>query len=400
MRGIILAYTVSDLYNTYAHHLKLIAGKGGLARQISSCGILDYELLPDLKDKYFHSNFQNGQFILSSLLYAKDDPYVILDAIKHLVSKGVSGIAIRNVFRIEIPETVIRYADSKNFPVFTIQSVALPFEEIIYTITRHFEAEKTANYSRDVLNSIRFQDLNADEIVKYALKLNPSFSNQFFCIYCETEDFISDSQKNQVVEHYKKNEFFSYEDVVCAFKEGILLIKSGEKLHKSYNDAYVESFIHEAFGKEPVINVGISDTHNTLAELKMALDETLFASAYTIESSKKYHYYKDLGTYKIILPYCSKTELRNFSKNLIEKLEDYDTENNSNLVETLITYIHCDFNKELAAEKLSQHQQTIRYRLNKIFLLTDLNRKSPSDLEQLSIACKIYVSNQLLNKFK
>lgn len=394
-----MGYTVSDLYNTYSNNLNLIAGQGGLAREISSCGILDYELLPELKDKYFHSNFQNGQFILSSLLYAKDNPYTISDAIKHLVSKSASGLAIRNVLKIQIPETIIRYADSKNFPIFTIQSIALPFENIIYTIGRHFELEKNANYSNEVLNYIRSQDLSSDEIMKSALKLNPSFSNQFFCIYCEPDDFTSDSQKNQIVENYKKSELFTFEDFICAFKKGVLLIKSCENLYKYYNDNYVKNFINEAFRSEPVFNVGISNSHNTLAEFKLALAETLFASAYNIKDNKKYHYYKDLGTYKIILPYCAKTELVNFSNNIMEKLEDYDTENNSNLIETLITYINCDCNKDIVAEKLSQHEQTIRYRLNKIYSLTDLNRKSPSDMEQLSIACKIYISNQLLNKY-
>lgn len=393
-----MGYTVSDLYNTYSNNLNLIAGRGGLAREISSCGILDYELLPELKDKYSHSNFQNGQFILSSLLYAKDNPYMISDAVKHLISKGASGLAIRNVLRMQIPDNVIRYADSKNFPIFTIQSIALPFEEIIYNIGRHFELEKNANYNNDVLNYIRSQDLSSDEITKSALKLNPSFNNQFFCIYCEFGDFTSSSQKNQILENYKKSELYTFEDFICVFIDGILLVKSCENLYKYYNDEFIESFINKTFGSEPVFHVGISDAHNTLADFKLALDEVFFASVYNVNANKKYHYFKDLGAYRIIFPYCAKEELIKFSNNIMERLEDHDTENNSNLVETLITYISCDCNKDMVAEKLSQHEQTIRYRLNKIYSLTGLNRKSPSDMEQLSIACKIYISNQLIKK--
>ncbi|MDD2481191.1 MAG: PucR family transcriptional regulator ligand-binding domain-containing protein [Lutispora sp.] len=393
-----MGYTVSDLFNTYSSNLNLIAGQGGLSREISSCGILDYELLPELKDKYFHSNIQNGQFILSSFVYAKDNPYMISDAIKYLVAKRTSGLAIRNVLKIQIPETVIRYADAKNFPIFTIQSMALPFESIIYTIGRYFELEKNANYYNEILNYIRSQDLSSEEIIKSALKINPSFSNQFFCIYCESDDFISDSQKSQIVENYKNSELYTFEDFICVFKDGILLVKSCENLYKYYNDDYVESFINKAFRREPVINIGISNRHNTLGEFKLALEETFFASAYNINDGKKYHYYRDIGTYKIIFPYCGNAELTNFSNNIMEKLEEYDTENNSNLIETLVTYINCNCNKDLVAEKLSHHEQTIRYRLNKIYSLTDLSRKSSSDKEQLSIACKIYIANRLLNK--
>lgn len=392
-----MAYTVSDLYNTYSGNLKLIAGKGGLSREISSCGILDYELLPELKDKYFHTNFQNGQFILSSFLYARENPYIISDAIKHLVSKKASGLAIRNVLKIQIPETVIRYADANNFPIFTIQSIALPFESIIYTIGRHFELAENANYCNEILNHILSQDLSSDEITKSALKLNPSFNSQFYCIYCKSDDFTSDSKKDQIIENYKKSSLYTLEDFICIFKGGILLVKSCEDLYKYYSDDYIERFINEAYKGEPFVNMGISNRHNTLSEFRLALDETFFASAFKINDGEKYRYYKDLGTYKIIFPYCTKSELVSFSRNIMEKLEEYDTENRSNLVETLVAYIHSDFNKDITAEKLSQHEQTVRYRLNKIFSLIDLNRKSPSDVEQLSIACKIHIAGKLLN---
>ena len=37
--------------------LRLVAGQNGLDRKVKSCGILDYELDPELRDKYSYSNF-------------------------------------------------------------------------------------------------------------------------------------------------------------------------------------------------------------------------------------------------------------------------------------------------------------------------------------------------------
>ena len=55
-------YTVSDFYKTFEKQLKLVAGSGGMARVISNVGILDYEVDPVQKDKYFHTNFHENYF--------------------------------------------------------------------------------------------------------------------------------------------------------------------------------------------------------------------------------------------------------------------------------------------------------------------------------------------------
>lgn len=392
-----MSLTVSDLLNTFSANMKLIAGQGGLAREISSCGILDYELVPELRDKFYHTNFQNGQFILSSLLYAKDNPFLLSDAIKHLISKGVSGIAIRNVFKLKIPENVLRYADSQNFPILIIQSIELPFETIIYKIERHFELEKEDHNKKEILNFIYTQTLGPEEITEKALRLNPSFNNQYFSIFYKLEGFLSGMQKKGIIENFRQSNLFTYEDFICEFKKGILIVKSSENLHEYHNDDFIEKSVEEVFRDEPVLDIGVSDRHSTLSQFKQAILETLFASAFCVLKEKKYCYYSNIGIYKVIFPFCKKEDYLNYSYAIMKILEDYDTENYSNLVDTLITYVNFNFSKSMTAKKLSQHEQTIRYRINRIFSLTDLDHKSSADMEQLSIACKIYIANRILD---
>ncbi|MBQ8562908.1 MAG: PucR family transcriptional regulator [Firmicutes bacterium] len=397
-----MAYTVSDLYRTYFAQLKLIAGKGGLARSITGCGILDYELMPELKDRYFHSNFQEGQFIVSSLLYTRDNPYMLTEAIKHLMAKGASGLAIRNVFRLQIPENVIRYADARNFPIFLVPSVDLPFETIIYTISRQLELERSASYHQEVLNHLMTQPMAPEETRQWALKLNPSFVNQYFCIYFQMDEFAADLQKAQLIDFLRSSGLFTYEDFLCVFRRGILIVKSSESIAKYYNDGFIVRVLNAARHKEAIFRTGISSVHNTLTEFRQALDEVLFASAYNMErpgqTADHLQYYRELGSFQLIFPYCSRPEFVAFSRHIMDRLEEYDAENGTSLTETLTAYIQCDSSLERTATLLSQHEQTIRYRLNKIYSLTSLDRKSPSDAEQLSLACKIYLAGGMLGE--
>ena len=127
-------YTVSDFYKTFEKQLKLVAGSGGMARVISNVGILDYEVDPVQKDKYFHTNFHENQMVITTFSVARDNPYLILDAIKYLISKGVSGLVIKNIYRLPVHESVIRYANSKNFPIFYVDSSELYVETMMLEI--------------------------------------------------------------------------------------------------------------------------------------------------------------------------------------------------------------------------------------------------------------------------
>ncbi|MBO5994421.1 MAG: PucR family transcriptional regulator ligand-binding domain-containing protein, partial [Firmicutes bacterium] len=114
-------YTVSDFYNTYKEQIRLLCGKGGLVRHVSSVGILDYEFLPEVSGRYKHYNFDEAQLVVTTFMYARNNPNLVMDAIKDLISAGVSGLVIKDVFKIRIPDTAIRYAEAKNFPVFILE---------------------------------------------------------------------------------------------------------------------------------------------------------------------------------------------------------------------------------------------------------------------------------------
>ena len=105
-----MLYTISDFSREYEGSVRLIAGSDGVSRAVSGVGILDYELMPGLKSKYQRVNFSSDEIVLSTFLYAKDDPYLITEAVKYLVAKGTSGLIIKNVLHIPIPDQAIRYA--------------------------------------------------------------------------------------------------------------------------------------------------------------------------------------------------------------------------------------------------------------------------------------------------
>ncbi|MBR4999718.1 MAG: hypothetical protein IKY11_02165, partial [Rikenellaceae bacterium] len=59
---------------------KVVAGKKGLSSEILATEILDFEFVQEGVDYRKNKIFEGDSIVLSSLLFAKDEPDLILDA--------------------------------------------------------------------------------------------------------------------------------------------------------------------------------------------------------------------------------------------------------------------------------------------------------------------------------
>ena len=84
--------TVKDLFNisTFSQ-FKLIAGAGGLDKPVEAAEILDFEFVQGIDISRDHV-FDGNSIALTSLLFAKDNPNLIIDAVKKLHELNVSCI--------------------------------------------------------------------------------------------------------------------------------------------------------------------------------------------------------------------------------------------------------------------------------------------------------------------
>lgn len=383
-------YTVSDFYKTFKNGVKILSGSGGMSRIITSAGILDYEMESVLKDKYIHTNFKENQLVVSTFLYAKDNPFIILDAVKHLSSKGVSALVIKNVFKLPIHESVIRYANSKNFPVFVIEEQNIYVENIIYEVSRHCELMQDYRFTKQKLSQIIYGELTESEIISCARQLLPSCNDQFFAICIKFDDQLSNTAFDVYEKRFEKSDFNNPENALLLSDSQIFYIHSQDNISKAYYDEFFRHILDTLLQGDSYTGCGISQYHLTLGEYKMCLQESLYAAN---ASSDAFTKYSDLGVSRIIYPFFSSREMQRYAQEILSPIEDYDIENNSMLFETLQAYLRYDCDLTATADFFGHHKNTVRYRLDKIHELTGLDYKRFSHLEQLSAATKIRQSN-------
>lgn len=378
--------------------MKLITGEKGLSRKISSCGILDYELDRSLKDRYVHSNFQEHQFALTTFLYAKDEEYLINDAIKYLVNKKASGLAIKNVYRLTIHDSVLRYAESMDFPIFLIDST-MYFENIIISIKDSIELLGNSHFGQTKIDTILYKSLDPVHIRQHALQLNPSFKNNFFIMYFYVQGHLDNQQFFKIHTSFKNSKLNLPSNSLFRYNNGFLLLYSNDFIDSQDQDILLTEIIQTLLDTNTQFAIGVSDLHYRIEEIKQAIHEAFYAALLHHQEHSELLKYEEIGTYKTIFPFAQTETMQRFSERHLNPLRDFDAENTLLLFETLTQFIMCNGNLHELSKKLSLHENTLRYRLDRVAQLTGLNFKKPEHYEQLSLAVKIHICSELLSEF-
>lgn len=115
----------------------------------------------------------------------------------------------------------------------------------------------------------------------------------------------------------------------------------------------------------------------TASELKAGCDQDVVS-------------YKDLGSYKFLLPLKDKPELLEFHDEIILPIVEYDNKYKQDLLKTAMCFIDNDGDFSKTAKKMFLHENSIRYRINKIMEILNLRNKDLMFCEQLSIAVKLH----------
>ncbi len=100
--------------------------------------------------------------------------------------------------------------------------------------------------------------------------------------------------------------------------------------------------------------------------------------------------FEDTGAYRLLLPAMSEdpAELQRFYAETVAPLVAYDEQYETDLVQTLETFLEADGNVAGTAARLYTHRHTVRYRLERVRDLTGLDIGSTDGREKLGLGLK------------
>ena len=125
--------TVRDLFDIpIFKNFKIVAGEGGLDREVIGTDILDFEFVKGVNMSR-DNVLDKDSLVLTSLLFAKDDPSLILDAMKKMVALGIAAVSYKKALFNELPKEALDYANEHDFPVLEFGGDEF-FEDVISEI--------------------------------------------------------------------------------------------------------------------------------------------------------------------------------------------------------------------------------------------------------------------------
>ena len=136
---------------------------------------------------------------------------------------------------------------------------------------------------------------------------------------------------------------------------------------------------------------GISCQFDNIEELPIFYRQAMMALkiGHVFSRKENISYYSQLLTYDILLTTDSKEPMRHFCRKELDKLIDHDKRFGSDYYNTFYTFLRCFGNKNLTAQQLFVHRNTLVYRLDKIVEILDIDLFDGEQCLQYYLSCKI-----------
>ena len=386
---------VRDLFDlNIMKNFRLVAGAGGLDRTILGTEIMAIEFIQGVKMNRDHI-FEEKKVILSSLIFAKDNPDLIYNAVKRLNEMNVSCFAYKTVFIKELPEKVLRYADDHDFPILQFGGDEF-FEEVLLQILAEVNRGTNLEEIERNLEIIMRNEMGAEDELKFSKSLNPNFKEYVRAVYICDREYDEDSTHEKIVsliKHHVESEKLRRKSAMAKFRKGYFIFLSQDEPDERRFSAQLEDIFIQLGIEHARVRIGFGIVRRTEGNFGKAVREAFWAGSIAQMEATDFKKYDELGVYRFLIPTM-------YSVNTKERMEEYLKplleDANADLLETAVAYIQCHGDVEETAKKMICHKNTIRYRMSRVQEILDAEGADKDFYESLFIAVRLY----LLNKYK
>ena len=393
-----MALTIKDILQLQSlRGFQLISGHKGLSRYVTSAGILDYEVCPDI-DYPREAAFERDSVVLSSLLFAKDDPELILPAVEQLYSSGVSGFAYKTVIYSNLPEEVTEFSEEHEFPIFCFGKDTY-FENIIFEVMNAVLSDDTNLLTESTIKKMIENDLSKSQVYFLSKNVSLKFKEYAMGVYIKDSrgDFFVDIDR--YLKNFYLNRNLNDKALICKYKDGIFAVLTARQPKQDSFSLILDdllTFLNPSCDSEASagacpgksgLSVSCSNIHMPHESLDLCFRESYFTYLASSAESRDFRCYSSIGTYQFLIPQRDTEIMQTYMGNIINPLKE-----RPEYFETVHRLVLCGGDTSLTSDHFGCHQNTIRYRLGKIKALLHLESETEQDFYAvLAAAMRLYL---------
>lgn len=367
------------------YRLHLWGGYSGLTRMVTW-----FYLAEDLENL---SYLREGELIITTGMGYTKDPAWISQVVDLLIERKASGLIInigKYINKNDLSFRLREKCNKESFPVFL-----MPWEIHLADLTREissqlFYLEKDYDFITALFGNLLFEDVKKTEYISqlefFGFRNDSRYNVLAVANLCSYMAVRSRLDVMGLCYHILQMEDIHSIIFVCPEDQTALDIADAIFAHyRTKRGNPIKDGI-------PVIGMGEAET--SLSKVKFSFQNAISALKIARSENKNFFRFKELGSYQILLSIEDTDLLHRLKREYLEVIEDYDRENDMELLETLETYIQCKGSVNEAASRMFLHRNTVNYRMKKIRELLPFDMDDPDNYFMLKMA--FYIHNKLI----
>ncbi len=361
--------------------ISVVTGKKGLNRTVSSIQIADYEFSEGYKyDK--GTTFLKDGIVISSLLFALNNEKILLEAVKDFIEAGSAALLYKTVLFEDLPDNVIEYAESKNFPVLKFKDMY--FEDIIYNLMDLLYNGDNGYLSDETIQGFIDNKASKYDIEKAAKEVALQFKQYAVGLFLVTDDRECFNPL-RINKCFQMDSYLKPRAITFGYKNGLFVLITAQSENEEPYSYIIDYILDRLFIERNKISYYMSKVHRPFEELDKCFRESYFTFIASLAAEEYYRRYSDIGLYRFLIPLKDRHSMSAFSDDFISKIADYPE-----LINTLKLFVRNKGSVVGTAVDSGCHENTVRYRLGKISELLGMDNHSSYELyEHASLAIKI-----------
>lgn len=376
--------TVKDLLRLESmKNFRVVAGSRGLDRPVDYVEILDYEFTKGAKMNR-RVTFEGRSIVLTSLLFAKDEPELILDAVIKLRGFNVSAMAYKRSFFSKLPDDVLEYADREGFAILEFGGDEF-FERIIFDILSAVNSDDKESLREQGIRRLIEDNLDRQQVREISLTINPSFRRYALAVSVREEDSEFDGRIMP-----EPDRRLTEKTALIRYGKGFILILTQDECRSESFYALLEDMCavygimsgRYFMGKS---RIGLTESLDTVVK------EAVWARIAGEAEERSMTDFADMGIYQVIASLQDNAYAEHFSASRIELIRSLDKEGENGFLDTAAAYVKAEGDMERAAELAFCHRNTVRYRIRKIREKMNCESSEKEFYSELAFAIKYHL---------
>lgn len=357
---------------------EILAGKSGLSRRCQRVSVFD---CPYHEALLAQGIIKPGDLFLSVLEQFQDGRGDLMGFARGLVSYRSAGLLILPTGAAEVlTRQVLDYFDQNDFPVIGLKA-NISYGDIMAAINSRLRSGDRNEINLSRLNRILRGGIGESEKRQLLLSINPEFTGLIRSIYVKGE-FRSPWFSARLSEDYA---YLQGSSILFGEKTIILLSGTDQKQLKT-NSNMIASQLGRYFED---YHIGFSRIH-PLGEIAEVLREGELTVKVSTALQVLQQAYDPLLSQQLMFSLQDSTEAQDFYQAYVETIAGGLSENMlQEYLRTVELFVAHKGNYAQLAQELNQHINTVRYRINRVRQILNMEDDTIRFYETISIATKL-----------